>query len=381
MQLAFVNDQDAPDSKDGSSAGLDSIADSSLDSVETSLLMSRTQSPEGAKSSINEDASIPWWHRDPGASYSFRSDGSGSREGSYYEDGGVVGVDMGSGGGSLDYGRNAVVATNERTSGREVHAQDAPNFRASSVLVRLPGMSPPPTPTSGSPTTPFNWIDQGSVSMSRSAPSQRTLASGASVQGGLNRGGGEAPRRPVSPATISYAANRGAPPHGHPAGRPASSHYPHMTASHSCDQITDLTALNDILLGPECEDPHLIAAAQARAMAAAASAAERDGEDPHLFATAQARAVAAAAAVAADRDPYYNRPKSVTLAALDASASRAIAAQRYDNAYSCEDGEHGNGRLPSIAGLVAAGAFLSNDKWRPFRPPGSFRVRDSANEV
>ena len=380
-QLAFVNDQDAPEPKDGTSTELTSITGYSLDRVETSMIMSRDQSPERTKSTTNQDATIPWWHREPGASSLFRGDGGSTRKERHID---VNGGDYcgESDGDGLDDGRHTMVSAcgrnNDVRSERDLLAQDAPNFRASSVLVRLPGMAPPPPPppASGSPFRPFHSMDMSS--MLRSAPSQRAGANAVHPRVVVGRGG-DAARRAVSPVTISYTATRCPPPHGYGAGRPAASHYLPMASPYPNEQITELTALNDILFGPEGEDPHLFAAAQARAMAAA-TAAERDGEDPQLFATAQARAVAAAAAAVVDREPYYHRPKAATLASLDASHSRAIDAQRYDG-YGCDDEGHENGRLPSIAGLVAAGAFIRNDKWRSFRPPGSLRVREHASEV
>lgn len=166
------------------------------------------------------------------------------------------------------------------------------------------------------------------------------------------QGGGAAQRQTLSPMTIAYSVN---PPAASESGGvariPAAQYYPLPSnyPSESIDrQITELSALNEILLGPE-------------------------GEDPHGFAAASDRGGGA-----------LQRPKAVTLAALGSSGTRACAVQRGvavngGDLVRCNDGN--NGRLPSIAGLVAAGAMLNDDKWRSCRPPSSFRVREHVGQV
>ena len=85
-----------------------------------------------------------------------------------------------------------------------------------------------------------------------------------------------------------------------------------------------------------------------------------------------ARAAAAAAAAAAGGNTF-ERQKGVTLAALEPAGIRSGAPQRCAGIDGGGGGrENENGRLPSIAGLVAAGALLNGSEWRSCRQPASF---------
>lgn len=355
-----MSDEDAPESNDTNSRlettnfGLDRV-----DSL--SMHNPPAQPPAESNGGSTQEAIVPWWHRDPGTGPWQRDDGGGvfnTGDGGMDMTGGRVGDKDGDCGG---FGRPAG-NLGERVGG----GCDGGNFRASSVLVRLPGMSPPAPPAAASysmmehSSTSGKFFSPGGMLGGMPPPHAQghattvAAAAAAAVAAAASGAGGDSRRRTLSPMTIgrsgkTFAGSQikdGTGKYPSTSFLPLPPHHP----SDSIDkQITELAALNDILFGPECEDPSLM----------------------------HARAAAAAAA-----GGFSERPHGVTLAALESSAVRSAAGQRCGGGVDGGGGRgNDNGRLPSIAGLVAAGALLSGGEWRSCHPGSSFHPRGRASEV
>eukprot|EP00904_Undaria_pinnatifida_P009802 jgi/Undpi1/5952/HiC_scaffold_2.g01226.m1 len=368
IDLAFMSDDDAPEPNNPTSRP-DGGKDFGVDRVDDlSPHPTPSHSPVRPYCGVPQDTMIPWWHREPPVSGPWqRNDANGFGMG----DGGLSMKGMG--GELADCGRGGDDLSRDGggpgREGCEAGGGGQGNFRASSVLVRLPGMAAPPLPPASSALRLHGRMDQhqanpmkiqtrvgvfpsmnnqpqmsgqgvgGAVTAAAAA-----AAAAAAVAAGGASANGDMLRRNLSPITvgrpgktyIAGAGNNGRAAHF----VPMPPHHP----SESIDmQVTELAALNDILFGPEGEDPGLM----------------------------HARAAAAAAAAAGGMT--FDRQKGLTLAALEPSGIRSAAPQRCAGIDAGGSGTgNENGRLPSIAGLVAAGALLNGGEWRSCRQPGSF---------
>ena len=363
-----MSDDDAPEPNNPTSRP-DGGKDFGVDRVDDlSPHPTPSHSPVRPYCGVPQDTMIPWWHREPPVSGPWqRNDANGFGMG----DGGLSMKGMG--GELADCGRGGDDLSRDGggpgREGCEAGGGGQGNFRASSVLVRLPGMAAPPLPPASSALRLHGRMDQhqanpmkiqtrvgvfpsmnnqpqmsgqgvgGAVTAAAAA-----AAAAAAVAAGGASANGDMLRRNLSPITvgrpgktyIAGAGNNGRAAHF----VPMPPHHP----SESIDmQVTELAALNDILFGPEGEDPGLM----------------------------HARAAAAAAAAAGGMT--FDRQKGLTLAALEPSGIRSAAPQRCAGIDAGGSGTgNENGRLPSIAGLVAAGALLNGGEWRSCRQPGSF---------
>lgn len=297
-------------------------------------------------SSSAQDAMIPWWHRDPGTSPWQRggTGGDGGDGGVYSTSDGGMGIG-GVGSGRHD-GRNCGGAMRPDVNREELGvggggAGGWGNFRASSVLVRLPGMSPPPPESSLRPPS------QQGIPTGFNLPQAQGHGTSVATANSLIGPGREAPcwnlsspmsiGRTVRPPMASVTPIMGE------STRYPSTHFLPLPSHHPSDsierQITELAALDDILFAPEGEEPNL--------------------------------QYARAAAVAAGGSTILDRPRGVGVGSLESSAIRLSPSQYYATGNGNDLREKENGRLPSIAGLVAAGDFLNGGDFRSCRTPNN----------
>lgn len=301
---------------------------------------------------------IPWWHRDT------TGDGFGDN-GASHGMGGEYNAYSGApheGRGRVDAGRQGK-RVNERyiehgTMSENVHRGAGgsagfiamPSYRASSVLVRrLPGMptgppsfSPPLKMERPAPSPPSSFKLPSPGTLLAGIPSSHAGAGGpGSAAGNRTPGQNAVRRRSMSPMTISAnkptVSRTGA--GGGVVVKPPPPHYIPLPAHHPSDsmdkQIADLSNLNDILFGPEYHGAEMM--------------------DPNSMAL------------------MINAPPC--------SGGISGVHPRGGAGASCGEG----GRLPSLAGLVSAGALLSGGKhkqWnRACRPNSAVLVRGGTGEV
>lgn len=289
-----------------------------------------------------------------------------------------------------------------------IGSSSMPNFRTSSGLVRLPGlMSPAAGNMEGQPGLGGRGLklpSPGSILAGIPGANAARVGSGcATPSGGVE----DPPRRPISPMTIGPSQRvQGGMSNGGTGGggggvikRPP--HFLPLPQHHPSDsiekQIAELTALNDILFGPDQEDAHALLLHQQQQLQLQQQQLRQQHQHAHEHGHAHviSSPPGGSRGGGIERGGTVDGPKGV-FAPPNSNAPDRIARSnggghhRFDGGVvdggdGGVEGEGGGGRLPSIAGLVAAGALLSGEKpgsrWRSCRQGETMLVRGRTGEV